>query len=275
MEENYKLAKWLNDDMTEMELKEFQSEHDFSLFEKIKKYSSELKTSSFDNDRILSKVLSSKKEKSKVISLNKNWLLKIAAVLFIGFGLFFSYNNFSSTNEIAQNGKKTTFILPDNSEVVLNSGSEIDYKKSNWNENRNLNLSGEAYFKVAKGKKFQVSTSLGKVSVLGTQFNVKARKNRFDVTCFEGRVKVNYKNQEVVLTPGKTISFENNIKIIEQNVTDLQPLWTNNEMSFEKEKLNNVIDEIQRQYNVSIDISNVNSNQLFTGKFHLIILMLQ
>lgn len=198
--------------------------------------------------------------------MKPNWFLRIAAILVIGLGLLFTFNTFSSSNEIAENGKQTTFLLPDNSEVTLNSGSEIEFKKWNWDENRNLNLDGEAYFKVAKGKKFEVNTNLGKVAVLGTQFNVKARNNRFDVTCFEGKVKVNYNNQEVILTKGTTVSFENNVKIINQTISETKPLWTSKEMQFDKEKLVNVLEEIQRQYNVSIDASKINSTQLFTGK---------
>lgn len=266
MEENYKLAKWLNGEMTDAELKEFQAEADFPLYEKIKNYSSQLETPSFDSEKILSNVITAKNKTPKVIDMKPNWFLRIAAVLVIGLGLLFTFNTFSSSNEIALNGKQTTFLLPDNSEVTLNSGSEIKYKKWNWDENRNLNLDGEAYFKVAKGKKFEVNTTLGKVAVLGTQFNVKARNNRFDVTCFEGKVKVNYKNQEVFLTKGKTVSFENDVKIIEQTISDSKPLWTSNEMLFEKEKLANVLEEIQRQYNITIDATKVNSEQLFSGK---------
>ena len=250
MEENYKLAKWLNDEMTDEELKEFQSESDYHLYQKIKLYSSELETTNFDEEKILSKVIASKNQAPKVIPLKQNWFLRIAAVLVIGLGLYFSYNTFSATNEIAANGLKNTFTLPDNSEVVLNSGSEINYKKWNWDSNRNLNLKGEAYFKVAKGKKFEVKTDLGTVSVLGTQFDVKARKNRFDVTCFEGRVKVNYNKQEVILTKGQTVAFENNNKILFENVSETKPSWTSSEINFNKESLSNVLDEIQRQYNI-------------------------
>ena len=266
MEENYKLAKWLNNEMTDAELKEFQAETDFPLFEKIKNYSSQLETPNFDTEKVLSKVIASKEKAPKVVEMKPNWFLRIAAILVIGLGLLFTFNTFSSSNEIALNGKQTTFLLPDNSEVTLNSGSEIAYKNWNWDENRNLNLDGEAYFKVAKGKTFEVNTNLGKVAVLGTQFNVKARNNRFDVTCFEGKVKVNYNNQEVILTKGKTVSFENNVKIIDQTISETKPLWTSKEMQFDKEKLINVLEEIQRQYNVSIDASKINTNQLFTGK---------
>lgn len=266
MEENYQLAKWLNDEMTEAELKEFQSQPDYHLYEKIKQYSSELQTDSFNEDKMLSTILASKKETQKVVPLYQNWMFRIAAILVLGFGMFFTYQTITPTTQLAENGKETTFLLPDNSEVVLNSGSEIEYKKWNWDDNRNLELQGEAYFKVAKGKKFKVNTNLGKVSVLGTQFNVKSRNNRFDVTCFEGRVKVNYNSEEVILTKGQTVSFENNVKIIHQAVALEKPLWTVNQMDFEKENLTNVLDEIQRQYSITIEAKDIQSEQLFTGK---------
>lgn len=266
MEENYKLAKWLDGEMTDAELKEFQADPNFPLYEKIKLYSSQLETPSFDENKILNSVLETKKQTPKVVTLKPNWFMRIAAVLVIGFGLFFSYNTFTPSTELAENGKQTTFLLPDNSEVVLNSGSQIDYSKWNWDDNRKLELNGEAYFKVAKGKKFEVNTNLGKVSVLGTQFNVKARKDRFDVVCFEGKVKVNFNAQEVILTPGQMVSFEGNERIVNKTISDAKPVWLSKELSFEKEKLTAVLEEIQRQYNVTIDAKNIKSDQLFTGK---------
>lgn len=266
MEENYKLAKWLDGEMTDAELKEFQADPDFPLYEKIKLYSSQLETPKFDENKILNTVLETKKQTPKVVTLKPNWFMRIAAVLVIGFGLFFAFNTFTPTTELAENGKQTTFLLPDNSEVVLNSGSQIDYKKWNWDSNRKLELNGEAYFKVSKGKKFEVNTNLGKVSVLGTQFNVKARKDRFDVVCFEGKVKVNFNTQEVILTPGQMVSFEGNEKIVSKTISDAKPVWLSKELSFEKEKLTAVLEEIQRQYNVTIDAKNIKSDQLFTGK---------
>lgn len=266
MEENYKLAKWLDGEMTDAELKEFQADPNFPLYEKIKLYSSQLETPTFDENKILNSVLEIKKQTPKVVTLKPNWFMRIAAVLVLGFGLFFTYNTFSPTTELAENGKQTTFLLPDNSEVVLNSGSQIDYKKWNWDSNRKLELNGEAYFKVAKGKKFEVNTNLGKVSVLGTQFNVKERKDRFDVVCYEGKVKVNFNAQEVILTPGQMVSFEGNERIVSKTISEAKPVWLSKELSFEKEKLTAVLEEIQRQYNITIDAKNIKSDQLFTGK---------
>ncbi len=268
MEKNYILAKWLNNEITKEELVELKASPDFEEYEKIKKYSAHLKVSDFDQDTILERVLSHKKTAPKVISIYKNWMFKVAAVLVIALGLTYSIQNFKTQTQLASFGKRTTFSLPDNSQVVLNAGSEIEYKKWNWKYNRNLNLKGEAYFKVAKGQRFEVKTTLGNVVVLGTQFNVKARKNRFDITCFEGRVKVNYKEKEIILTHGQSVTFENGNQI-NTPVNIEKPEWLENNLSFNKEKLSTILDEIQRQYNVSIAVKNNNPNELFTGKIPL------
>ena len=265
MEKNYYLSKWLNDELTEAELAEFKANPDFYKYEKIKNFSAQLKVSDFDDAKMLENILSHKKEAPKVIPLYKKWMFRVAAVLVLALGITLAMQNFSTETQFASNGKRTTFLLPDNSEVVLNAGSEIEYKKWNWKNNRNLELKGEAYFKVAKGQKFEVKTSLGNVTVLGTQFDVKARKNRFEITCFEGRVKVNYKDKELILTKGLSVIFENGNQI-NTTSTSLKPEWLENKMAFSKENLPNIIDEIQRQYNVAISIKSGLSNELFTGK---------
>lgn len=265
MKENHLLAKWLNNDLTEIELADFKADPDYEKYEKIKNYSAHLEVPDFNEEKILEKVIIHKKTMSKVIPLYKNWLFKVAAVFVFGLGIIFMMQNFASQTQYALNGKRTTFSLPDNSEVVLNAGSEIKYKKWNWDNNRNLKLHGEAYFKVAKGKKFEVTTDLGEVAVIGTQFNVKARENRFDVTCFEGRVKVNYKNKEVILTHGQSVTFENR-KQINTTANAPKPEWLENKITFNKENLRNILDEIQRQYNVSIYVKAKYSDELFTGK---------
>ena len=265
MEKNYILAKWLNNEMTKEELAEFKANPDFEKYEKIKDYSAQLKVADFDETKLLDTVISHKKTASKVIPLYKNWIFRVAAVLVLALGITFITRNISTETQYAINGKRTTFSLPDNSEVVLNAGSEINYKKWNWDNHRNLKLNGEAYFKVAKGKKFEVETNLGKVAVLGTQFDVKARKNRFDITCFEGRVKVNYSDKEIILTHGQSVTFENG-KQINTAVDSSKPEWLENKITFNKENLRNILDEIQRQYNVTIDVKTKSSNELFTGK---------
>lgn len=268
MEKNYILAKWLNNDLTEEELAEFKASPDFEKYEKIKNYSAQLKVSDFDEAKVLENILGHKKVTPKVIPLYKNWMFRVAAILVLALGITFTVQNFSTETQYASNGERTTFSLPDNSEVVLNAGSAIKYKKWNWDNNRHLKLEGEAYFKVAKGKKFEVETDLGKVTVLGTQFDVKARKNRFDITCYEGRVKVNYKDKEIILTPGKSVAFENG-KQLNELVINQKPEWLENKIAFNKENLSNILDEIQRQYNVTISVETKYPDELFTGKIPL------
>lgn len=265
MEENYKLAKWLSGEMTPEELKAFQAEPDFAIYEKIKNHSSQLEVTSFDEQAILSKIITTPKKKVKTISLTQHWMFRVAAVLVIGLGLLFSLKNFSTTTEYAKNGAQSTFHLPDNSEVVLNSGSEIHYKKWNWDNQRALELKGEAYFKVAKGKKFEVNTSLGKVTVLGTHFNVKQRENRFDVTCYEGRVKVNYNDTEVIITKGMSVAFKDGKSIPIPNHLIQEPEWLDNEMVFYQADLKSILCEFERHFNVTLELQSTDNSQLFTG----------
>lgn len=265
MEENYKLAKWLAGEMTGEELEAFKAEPDYALYEKIKIYSAALETSDFNHQKMIAEILATPKKKVKTIPLYKNWLFKVAAVLVIGLGLLFTYSNLASSTVYAENGQKNSFLLPDASQVVLNSGSELEYKKWNWENHRALELKGEAYFKVAKGKKFEVNTTLGKVTVLGTQFNVKQRNNRFEVTCYEGRVKVNYKNTELVITRGMSIAFKDGQPIPVPENTSTAPEWLNNEMVFNQEDLKSIVSEFERHFNVTLDLKTSDNTQLFTG----------
>lgn len=265
MKKNYLHAKWLNEEMNEEELAAFQASDDYELYEKIKIYSSQLEVADFNEEKIIQKIISRKKTKTKQITLYTIWFSKIAAILIIVLGLFYSVEKISIVNQITDNGEKRTFLLPDHSEVVLNSGSEVNYKKWNWNTNRELKLNGEAYFAVTKGKKFKVKTKLGIVTVLGTHFNVKTKKNQFNVTCFEGRVKVNYQKAQLILTSGQSVTFENG-KQTNTTTQITKPIWIDNQMSFQQEKLTAIITEIEKQYNVTIIIKTKNTENVFSGK---------
>ncbi|KQO24879.1 iron dicitrate transport regulator FecR [Flavobacterium sp. Leaf82] len=265
MKENRLLAKWLNDDLSPDELAEFEASPDFEKYQKIKNYTKHLQIDDLDENTMLSNILSQKKMTPKVVPLYKKWMFRAAAIFVLALGITFVMKFFVPQTQTADFGERTTFSLPDNSEVVLNSGSEINYKKWNWDNNRHLELEGEAYFRVAKGRRFEVQTDLGKVTVLGTQFNVKARKNRFDVVCYEGRVKVNYSNTQIVLTHGQSVRFENG-KQVKMSVNSLKPEWIDNQICFNKENIRTLLDEVERQYNVKIELNSKDTISLFTGK---------
>lgn len=264
MEEQHDLAKWLEGKMTAGERDAFERTPEFASYNKIKLHSELLKAPDFDTESMYEQIMAKPKTKVKVIPMKTNWFLRIAAVLVLALGLFFVAKPMLTQTQTAENGATTTFSLPDDSQVTMNSGSQISYNKWNWNTKRCLDLKGEAFFKVTKGKTFDVNTELGKVTVVGTQFNVKSRAKRFEVTCFEGKVKVQQQGEIIFLTKGESVTFENGKKI-ESVVVDSNPDWMQNEIRFNKESLTAVIAELERKYNLIITTENIDNAQQFTG----------
>ena len=164
--------------------------------------------------------------------------------------------------------ERSEVVLPDDSEIFLNADSQISYSEKKWDKNRNIDLKGEAFFKVAKGKKFTVSTDHGTVAVLGTQFNVENREGFFEVTCYEGLVSVTHKNEEIKLPAGNSFLVINGKLISTGTPSGTLPSWMNNESSFESIPLKYVFAELERQFNVKVSTENIDTNLLFTGSFN-------
>ncbi|MFP9098253.1 FecR family protein [Flavobacterium sp. RHBU_24] len=266
MNNDIKLAKWLNDEMDETELKEFESLPEFATYNNIKKYSAQLTAPEADLEGLYTKISKNKYRTAptKVRRINA-WVPRIAAVLFIALGLSFFFYVIHTTEQLTANGDMAMFTLPDDSEVTLNAGSEISYKEYNWSDNRRVELNGEAYFKAAKGKTFDVVTPLGTISVVGTQFNVKARGNRLDVTCFEGKVKVATANDTILLTPGETVAYEGGANLHLPAVTRTEPGWIHHEAVFVSENFNNVITELERQFDIKIVVNGTLPQKSYNG----------
>ena len=268
MQENY-LAKWLNDELTEAELAEFKKSEAFETYQKIKDSASNLEAPEFDMDKAWSSIEPLKTaEDTKVFILSpfKKFLRVAAVIAVLLTGSFFYLSTLSEsfTTDYAEN---KTISLPDTSEVILNAESELTFSKNKWESNRNVNLKGEAFFKVAKGQKFTVATDQGLVTVLGTQFNVETRKEYFEVTCFEGLVSVTMDGKETQLPAGNSLLMLNGKSTMLKAAINGKPTWLSNESSFKSIPLNYVIDELQRQYDIKITTKNINTSQLFSGSF--------
>jgi ferric-dicitrate binding protein FerR (iron transport regulator) len=254
MKDDNMLAKWLNNELDEKELKAFRATPEFTTYNKIKEYSAQLTVPEADMDALYARIEVNKNRGSKVRTLSP-WIARIAAMLILALGATYFVYTTKTTTQLAEAGQRTEFLLPDNSTVVLNAGSEADYKAWNWKNNRKLQLDGEAYFKVAKGQTFDVVTTMGKVTVVGTQFNVKARDNRFDVTCFEGKVKVTSNGNTILLTPGMSVAFDNGKQIPLPSDENTQPGWLTYEVKYQAEMLDRIINEMERQYRVDIELT--------------------
>ncbi|SDQ50004.1 FecR family protein [Flagellimonas zhangzhouensis] len=269
MQENY-LAKWLSGELSEEELAAFKQSAEHQSFERLKEVSSTMKAPKFDMDQALERTKETIGSAPKVITLKPyKAFLRIAAVVAILLvGSYFYLGTLGETvsTDFAEN---TNVILPDDSEIILNAASQITYSKKNWDKERNINLEGEAFFKVAKGKKFTVATDQGTVAVLGTQFNVENREGFFEVTCYEGLVSVTHNNKETKLPAGNSFLVING-KIISDldKPTGNTPSWMQNESSFNSIPLQFVYAELERQFNIKVTTENVDTNLLFTGSFN-------
>lgn len=268
MQENY-LAKWLNNQLTASELEEFKKSKEFASYQKIANASERLESPEFDMNEAWERLQTQRvQETPKVITLSPfKSFLKIAAVIAVLLtGAYFYINTLDETisTDLAENREIT---LPDNSEILLNAESTLSYNEKNWDSNRAIKLEGEAYFKVAKGKKFTVTTSQGTISVLGTQFNVENRNGFFEVTCYEGLISVIFNDEEFKLPAGNsTIAVNGQLKRSQVEING-RPPWVNKESSFKSLPLKYVFAELQRQYNLEVTLEGIDENQLFTGTF--------
>lgn len=268
MEKDYLLKKWLNNALTEEEQRAFNELEDADLNNAIVDTAQYFKASHFSvpaSFESLQEKLPAKQTPVKKIPW-KRTLVQIASVLVLGFAVYygFFYNQLTQIQTLAS--EKTTIALPDNSTVILNAASEISYHEKNWDEERELQLQGEAFFKVAKGKKFDVKTSEGTVSVLGTQFNVKQRDSYFEIVCYEGVVQVTSGKIVKKLFAGDTFRIDAGLEF-NGATNDMAPQWTSNMSSFKSVRFQQVVAELERQYDISITYKGTKQTQFFTGAF--------
>jgi transmembrane sensor len=233
-------------------------------------------------DRIHHRIaLEESKSIARRFTLYRN-LLKVAAILITGLiiSTFFLYvkpekqfNLATIETVTTPYGARTSFKLPDGSEVWLNSGSTISFPKQ-YGQIRNVELTGEAYFKVLKdGKPFIVKTNLGTIEVKGTSFDVKAFKDdNFTTTLVEGSVIVkSITNQQETLKPGQqsTITSANEFSMKDVN-TALSTSWREGKLIFVKEPFANVAKALERWYNVKIELEGERLKKLgYTGTIEM------
>ena len=268
MENDKYIEKWLNDTLSEEELHVFEKTVEYQSLTKLDKALQGFKAPKFDVKKELADLNLRKEKRGKVVKMT--WLqplLRVAAVVTLAFlGYYFIFFNAPTTIEtgIAQ---KTEVELPDQSNVILNALSEISFSEETWQDQRQVKLTGEAFFKVAKGSQFDVETSDGVISVLGTQFNVMARKGYFEVICYEGLVAVKVGQEVVELPPNNVFRIIDGAISTNLKTEDIAPSWLMNESSFKSVPFKLVIEELERQYKITITSENIDLNQLFTGRF--------
>jgi len=192
----------------------------------------------------------------KVIRMGwRQWSLAAAAVGLLLLGLT-AFLRFYSTAYTIPAGEHLLVELPDASKVQLNAGSSLSYHPYWWAFSRDVKLEGEAYFEVQKGSRFQVESANGNTTVLGTSFNIYARDNNYRVTCLTGKVQVSNaaRTASVILFPDEKAEWTAGsfIKTVVESHTAIA--WTTNSFVFTASPINEVFREIERQYNVRLDV---------------------
>lgn len=268
MDKEYLIQKWLADDLSPEEREAFEAMQEAGFLEGIAADAAAFKAPEFSieaNYQDLKEQIQSSENQLKKLHWS-NPFLRIASVLVVGLGLYFAFIYENLTEIRSDYGQKIVITLPDDSEVTVNALSEIAYNENKWDKNREINLEGEAYFDVAKGARFDVVTSQGSVTVLGTEFNVKQRGTFFEVHCYEGKVQVTAEAHDSVLFEGDYFRLMDGVVSTGKN-TSAEPRWTNNVSDFDRVPLSEVFAELERQYEIEIILEEVHSDQLFTGVF--------
>jgi ferric-dicitrate binding protein FerR (iron transport regulator) len=200
------------------------------------------------------------------------WLFmqKAAAILFLPLlftSLFYFFTLKEKPGETAwaeikcPAGVRTEFLLPDGTTGFLNNRSTLKYPV-NFGENREVYLSGEAFFNVAKSKKsrFRVITSNLESEVLGTSFNMMAYEDQAyqEITLKAGRLKILDKKRKELfaLLPDQQFIFDTLKKqfVIKQVNADNYTSWTEGKLIAQNEPFEDVAKKLSRWYDVEITI---------------------
>lgn len=173
-------------------------------------------------------------------------------------------------------GKRFKLKLSDGTIVSLNSGTNLRYPEQfGLNGNRDVYLTGEAFFEVAKDKMhpFIVHANHADIEVLGTTFNVSAYPENPTVnsTLIEGSIRMSEaanSTNVILLEPNQMATWQNNSKKLAVKEVDpaFYVAWTKGELAFKDTPFSIIAKIIQRTYDV--EIINENSDlakQNFTG----------
>lgn len=171
---------------------------------------------------------------------------------------------------ITPKGARYQITLSDGTKVWLNASSTLRFPASFTGANRQVALTGEAYFEAATnaGKPFVVTVDSLQVTVLGTHFNIMAYNDEKSVntTLLEGAVRVTEGNTSTLLKPGEQAQLgrQGNIRVVKN--ADLREVmaWKNRLFWFEQEDIHTVMRQLSREYNIEVEVRG-NIQRHFTG----------
>jgi transmembrane sensor len=178
-----------------------------------------------------------------------------------------SYNTLTTPR-----GGQHQLELSDGTKVWLNSASSITFPTAFNGNDRNVNITGEAYFEVAKDKSkpFHVKVNDMEVQVLGTHFNINSYSDEASIntTLLEGSVKITRNKQSGILKPGQQAQIFSDIADIKiTNDANLEEVmaWKNGEMVLRHGNVKKLFQDISRWYDVDIEYEGAIPDGKFSG----------
>ncbi len=213
-------------------------------------------------------------------NINLNWIAAVAVMLMVSLvGLFWIKQRPEYVEVANVNGQRSKVTLPDGSIVHLAGGSRIKFIKGFTDTDREITLSGEAFFDVVHmdAKPFKVKSGSITTVVLGTSFNVKAYEadHAVAVTVRTGKVGVLATIDGVTrlvkhLTPGKQIHIDTHTGLYNTRSVKADRVagWMNNDLDFYDTPLRTIAATVQRQYGVQIQFTDPELGDIkLTAKF--------
>lgn len=162
------------------------------------------------------------------------------------------------TNSISTpRGGQYQLVLSDGTKVWLNAASSLKFPSSFVGRNRTVELTGEAYFEVAKNKEmpFIVKFNDANIEVLGTHFDIKAyHDEETKATLAEGSIKISKNNQQKILVPGQQVVVskeEGNLEVSQANMEEALA-WRNGYFIFHDASIENIMKTAARWYDVDV-----------------------
>lgn len=149
-------------------------------------------------------------------------------------------------------------VLPDGSQVWLNAASSIRFPTAFTGKERNVEITGEVYFEVAKNKTlpFVVKVNSAEVKVFGTHFNIMAYNDEAAVktTLLEGSVQFSNGLSSYMLKPGEQseLNKSGQVKVIPDVDVDNVIAWKNNLFDFQNADIEFIMRQLSRAYDVDV-----------------------
>jgi ferric-dicitrate binding protein FerR (iron transport regulator) len=169
-------------------------------------------------------------------------------------------------------GRQFKLTLPDGSMVWLNAESSIRYPTVFAGNERAVDITGEAYLQVTPNASMPFRVRAGNrttIEVLGTEFNINAYQNEpaIKTTLISGAVRVKENSQEITLQPGQQVLQSNGqLQLIKQVNTGQVVAWKNGFFNFENVPLVELMHQLERWYDITVEYENGIPDITFGGK---------